>query len=473
MGKGTSSEGEGNVFSNAAKSFKTCCTNWTFAQWAKLFFALVVFWGFMVGWMSIHVYVMHDLLPATDSDTVNNIVMGAKNTDKFSVDAILLANLWGKNNQNPSDPNFELSGTPWEYDTEWVSEGSDGTVCLDMREDDTCTADVRSRENKRANAQDDNWKNQMLFRHIYCNPAGTDGAVTAGECAGSQQIRIANQYRLKQLTEGDVTISCRLNQQAKLFKPTAEGTPYAAEGGELSYQKKTDDVWEQEVLPESEWNDAGVEKVHSKFLENYDLVFEQSAPRFAGNAAGDPLPYNRTHGRSVLVKNAAGEITDSVVVTSENWRKEKMSVTFSQGSFLPHIDEYKLKLVAKEGFVEPAGAEAGRYNVFVTCNVEMPDEAGVADQEDSMCIKEFKKDGGKKDRRVDDEDAKRFCADYKYRFEGNNDPMFWRVFGINKVQYQYVYDFGQGPSPTSNSETGGYMLVEAPKICRKKKCRND
>ena len=36
MGKGTSSEGEGNVFSNAAKSFKTCCTNWTFAQWGKL-----------------------------------------------------------------------------------------------------------------------------------------------------------------------------------------------------------------------------------------------------------------------------------------------------------------------------------------------------------------------------------------------------------------------------------------------------
>jgi len=450
MGKGTSADGEANIFSKALSNGYTCCTNWTLAQWAKLGFALAIFWGFMVGWMSIHVIVMHDMLPATDSDNINGIIMGDKNTNKFAVDTILLANMWGKDNQNPTDPDFELSPTPWAFDKNWTG------ACLDMREDDACVKNVRSRENKRANAQDDNWRKQMTYRHVYCKDAPN------GVCAPTQQIRIGNQYRLKQLTEGNVVVSCGLNKQAKLFKPTAEGAPYAAEGGELAKQVQTGDAWEQVALVEAEWNTAGVESVHNAFLDDYDLHFYRKAG-VNGIADGDVMLRNVEQGRSVLVTDET-DVTGPIVVTKENWATKMMKVQFSQGSFLPHIEEYHLKLVAKNA-TKP---DEGRYNVYITCQVELDERIG-AGGDASTCIKEFKKKGGKNDKRTsEDEDDVRYCMDHKYRFEGNDDPMFWRVFGINQVQYQYVFDFGQGKSAEAHGDTNGYPFVEAPKICRKK-----
>jgi len=399
------------------------------------------------------------MLPATNSSNINGIIMGDKNTNKFAVDTILLANMWGKDNQNPTDPDFELSPTPWAFDKEWTG------ACLDMREDDDCTKDVRSRENKRANAQDDNWRKQMTYRHVYCKDAPNG-------CAPTQQIRIGNQYRLKQLLDGHVVVTCNLNKEPKLFKPTAEGAPYAAEGGELAKQVQTGKAYpygpnpnpEQVPLTEGEWNDPGVDSVHNEFLDNYDLHFYRKAGNVSADIApGDVMVRNEDQARLVLVTDetmAPGHI----VVTKENWRNKTMRVQFTNTSFLPHIEEYHLKLVAKNATV----VDEGRYNVYITCQVELNERVG-AGEGGVPCVKEFKKEGGKSDKRTsEDEDDKRYCMDNKYRFEGNDDPMFWRVFGINQVQYQYVFDFGQGKSDKADADGSFYPFVEAPKICRKK-----
>merc|ERR1712166_533069 len=346
-----------------------------------------------------------------------------------------------------------------------------------MREDDACTKDVRSRENKRANAQDDNWRKQMTYREVYCKDAPNG-------CAPTQQIRIGNQYRLKELTEGHVVVTCNLNKEPKLFKPTAEGAPYAAEGGELAKQKQTGAAYpygpnpnpEQVPLTEGEWNIVGVKSVHNEFLDNYDLHFYRKAGNAsvgpctttanvttcAGRAPGDVMVRNDTQGRSVLVTDE-NNVTGHIVVTKENWNKT-MKVQFSQGSFLPHIEEYHLKLVAKNATV----VDEDRYNVYITCHVVLDERIGEGGDA-SNCLKEFKKEGGKADKRTsEDEDDVRYCMDNKYRFEGNDDPMFWRVFGINQVQYQYVLDFGTGPSDKADADGSKYPFVEAPKICRKK-----
>ena len=427
--------------------------------------------------MSIHVIVMHDMLPANNSVTINGIVMGEKNTDKFAVDTIMLANLWGKDSQNPTDPDFELSPTPWAFDKAWVGEGVAGGVCLDMREDDACGKDVRSRENKRANAQDDHWRNQMTFRHVYCKDKKEEG------CAPTQQIRIGNQYRLKQLTEGNVVVACGLNLDSKLFKPNAEGVPTAAEGGELAIQVNPSATMQQTYLlgekkkgdpvGPQEWNEAGVTKVHSEFLDKYDLHFVRKVSNNSLIAPGDVMERDANTTRSVLVKDTDDVVSSTIVVTKDNWKTQKMRVQFSQGSWLPHIEEYHLKLVPKANNTDYLN-DTYRYNVYVTCKVELDDRVG----DKSTCIKEFNNKNGKKDTSketassavggADDEDAKRFCLDHKYRFEGNDDPMFWRVFGINQVQYQYVFDYGAGPDVAANPDTNGYPFVEAPVICRKK-----
>jgi len=226
--------------------------------------------------------------------------------------------------------------------------------------------------------------------------------------------------------------------------------------------QNSDKTWEQVPLTESEWNIDGVKSVHNQFLDNYDLHFYRKAGNCTetsgGNCIADGDVMVRDLRRAVLVSDENGT-QGHIVVTKENWETKMMKVQFSQGSFLPHIEEYHLKLVAKNATV----VDEGRYNVYITCQVELDERIG-ADGDASTCLKEFKKEGGKSDKRTsEDEDDKRYCMDHKYRFEGNDDPMFWRVFGINKVQYQYVFDFGQGAS-----DDDSYPFVEAPKICRKK-----
>jgi hypothetical protein len=419
MGKGQAGDEEGNIFSRAVKSGVTCCTNWTLGQWLKLISALVVFWAFMVGWMSIHIYVMTDMLPKFEGDyLVNRLDIGEKNTDKFTVDTLLLANKWGKNSESETSPDFELSPEPWRFDQDWYG------ACLDVREE-SCNFDddVLSRDNKRANAQDDNWRALMTSRNIHCKGYN-------GDCKGDQQIRLGNQYRLKQLgvdtpTEdrpdnGDVTVVCGLNQVSKLFKPNLEGTPFASDGGVLQFANGDD------VDPNPTPIDAEAEKIAMAYLEHYNVQITRSFSK-VGNQRGDPLPYERDANHSRIV-----EAENTVEITSADWKKQ-FSVVFKAGTWLPHIEQFTITLVPKDAARSTAD---DKFNVYMTCGVVMKEELI---KDGGNCLKEFKR--AKKDKRTDDEDDKRTCAEFPYRFDGNDDPMFWKVFGISRVQFKYTFDY--------------------------------
>lgn len=356
---------------------------------------------------------MTNYLPPTVTGTYNGVPLGTPNTNKFSVDAIGLANNLFKVEAGadafgtdatapkcnaPEDPNAELQSNPWTWNEVFFG----GAASCD-RGDNKRSAGGKCFSEERG--EDYGWKQNLYRRKVMC-PAGK-------KCSAKQQLRILNTNRLATLSEsgGAVSVECMWQTASNLSPPNGDGTPTASEGSNVREQLANN----AELFTRGNFS-LGIGKCSDPYAadrlgdtnNDTNMFF---SPSTADCVVAEPdVEQRRREAHGSGVDSGSGSASDAGSSTAGgplNVNGGKFTVTFPIGSMAPHIVEYPVE-------VTQTIAEDATVKVFMECNVVTKPDS----------------------------------SDYPYLFGGSDDPEFWKVFGIQKLQYQYEYVFNKNYQST-------------------------
>jgi hypothetical protein len=330
--------------------------------------------------MSIQFTVMTGSLPDTVVGRYNGLPLGKPRTYKFAVDGIALAN------------------NLFQKEADWKCDAGDAT----------CEIKCNTPEDPSADLQSDPWKfNEVFFGGVmdctdknkprseggscYSDDRGKDHGWKQNlytrnvkceadkPCTTKQQLRVLNTYRLRTLNE-DLTVKCEWQTDRNLYAPNGDGTPTKSDGTNVAVALKDNRA-------KLEAPGASITLGNCQDPIKDDRIGEDTGNNHYKNSTV-------TCGDVKTVKSLWGAANTDV--TDVNPLTEPFNVTFLKGSMAPHIVEYDVTVDGVPG--------DDQVTAYLECVVQ--------DHE----------------------------ADW-HRFGGSDDPEFWKVSGIYKLQYQYTFDF--------------------------------
>jgi hypothetical protein len=247
------------------------------SEWIAVITSYFSFYIFMAGWMAIHLYCMVYLLPENMAGharvfSENGVVVSAPRNSRFMVHGISLAS-----NNIGDAPNFTLDSAPWDNE------------------------------------------------HLPLK--GRTSACTTGEpCPASQQLRIANNHMLTQITRlAPIKIECVVQN----YKNSS-----------IKFLDFTDPVEKKRTFPES---------MSYKPVLEADYKENQSSPVVYDT-------YKKTHDNFTYAPS--------------------FSVTWKYPAALPHIAEYKLHVLSDEAEVVSVSVECDLHHDAKTRGTYLFDEPG-------------------------------------------------------------------------------------------------